>query len=266
MITSTANDKVKYVQSLGRRRVRRHEGRFVIEGQRLVDEARRAGVRLALLFYTDEVTATPAGRELLEALRGQAAQSFAVSEKVMKALSGTVTPQGILAVVDIPDLSPPADPWLMLVVDELRDPGNLGAILRSAEAVGVGQVLLSPGTVDVYNPKVVRGAMGAHFRLPIHADVTWLEIAETVGQRPVWLADAHGERVYYEVDWRRPSALIIGGEAHGASPGARALATGRVAIPMPGGAESLNATVAAGVILFEAVRQRALAGQERSKI
>lgn len=263
MITSTANDKVKYVQSLSRRRVRYREGHFVIEGLRLVDEARRAGVRPALLFHTDGVTATPQGCQLVEAMRDIAAQTFDVSQGVMKALSSTVTPQGILAVVAMPELSPSADPWLVLVVDGLRDPGNLGAILRSAEAAGVGQVLLSPGTVDVYNPKVIRGAMGAHFRLPIHADVSWSEVIEAVGRRPVWLADAHGEHVYHEVDWIPPSALIVGGEARGASTQARALATSRVAIPMQGGAESLNAAVAAGVILFEATRQRVMRGQKK---
>ena len=137
----------------------------------------------------------------------------------------------------------------------MRDPGNLGTILRSAEAAGVGQVLLAPGTVDAYNPKVVRGAMGAHFRLPLES-LDWPAIAERVAGRAVWLADAAGEIAYDQVDWTAPSALIVGGEAAGAGQRAAELATGRVCIPMTGGAESLNAAMAATVILFEAARQR----------
>jgi TrmH family RNA methyltransferase len=118
----------------------------------------------------------------------------------------------------------------------------------------VGQVLLTPGTVDATNPKVVRGAMGAHFRLAVEA-MDWPAAAERVGGRAVWLADAEGGIAYNVVDWTLPSALIVGGEAAGAGEEAAALATGRVSIPMAGGAESLNAAMAATVLVFEAARQ-----------
>jgi TrmH family RNA methyltransferase len=173
----------------------------------------------------------------------------------MKAMADTVTPQGILAVVPFVELSPPSHPSLSLVVDRLRDPGNLGTILRSAHAAGVEQVILAPKTVDPYNPKVVRGAMGAHFRLPIKV-LSWPEIADALAGVQILLADVQGEQAHYEVDWTRPSALIIGGEAYGASREAKQLATATIAIPMHGGAESLNAAVAVSVILFEAARQR----------
>jgi RNA methyltransferase, TrmH family len=137
----------------------------------------------------------------------------------------------------------------------VRDPGNLGTILRSAEAAGAGQTLLAPGTVDLYNPKVVRGAMGAHFRLPV-ASLAWPAIAERFAGRAVWLADAAGDVAHDAVDWLAPSALIVGGEAAGAGEEAAGLATGRVRIPMDGGAESLNAAMAATVLLFEIARQR----------
>lgn len=255
MITSVANEKVKYVRSLYRRRVRYRERHFVIEGVRLVDEALRAGIVPALVFYSEEVDALPGGQELLAKIQKRGSPAFAVSEKVMKALADTVSPQGILAVVPFAELAPPLSPSLGLVVDGLRDPGNLGAILRSANAAGVEQVILARETVDPYNPKVVRGAMGAHFRLPIVA-LSWPEIAETLAGVQVLLADARAKRAYYEVDWTRPSALIIGGEAYGASQEAMELATATIAIPMHGGAESLNAAVAASIILFEAARQR----------
>ncbi|MBC8264985.1 MAG: RNA methyltransferase [Anaerolineales bacterium] len=255
MITSVANEKVKYVRSLYRRRVRYRERHFVIEGVRLVREAFRAGIVPALLFYGEGIDASPGGGELLVEARKRGLTAFAVSERVMKALADTVSPQGVLAVAPFVELAPPADPTLVLIIDCLRDPGNLGAILRSANAAGVEQVILAPKTVDPYNPKVVRGAMGAHFRLPIVA-LSWPEIAETVAGIHVLLADARVERAYYEMDWTQPLALIIGGEAHGASREAKELATATVAIPMHGEAESLNAATAASVILFEAARQR----------
>jgi TrmH family RNA methyltransferase len=255
MITSIANEKVKYVRSLYRRRVRYRERHFVIEGIRLVEEAFRAGIVPALLFYSEGINATPGGRELLAEIQKGGAPAFAASEMVMKAMADTVSPQGVLAVVPFVELAPPPSPSLVLVVDRLRDPGNLGAILRSANAAGVEQVILAPKTVDPYNPKVVRGAMGAHFRLPIEA-LSWPEIAEALAGVQVLLADARAKRAYYEVDWTQPSALIIGGEAYGTSQEAMELATATIAIPMHGGAESLNAAVAASVILFEAARQR----------
>jgi len=252
MITSIANEKVKYVHSLYRRRNRYRERLFVIEGVRLVREAFRAGIVPALVFYSE---ALAGGQELLAEMQKRGTPAFAVSEGVMKALADTVSPQGILAVVPFVELAPPPGPSLVLIVDGLRDPGNLGSILRSANAAGVEQVILAPKTVDPYNPKVVRGAMGAHFRLPTAA-LGWPEIAETLAGVQVLLADARGGQIYYEVDWTKPSALIIGGEAHGSSREARELAAAAIAIPMHSGAESLNAAVAASVILFEAARQR----------
>jgi TrmH family RNA methyltransferase len=251
VITSIHNDQVKYVRSLARRKVRQREGRFVVEGARLAEEVARAGLRPALLFYTEAWAASPAGQQLLPRLMPAGQGDWAVSDAVLAACADTETPQGVLAV--LPFLSLPARPGLILVLDQVRDPGNLGTILRSAEAAGVGQVILAHGTVDLYNPKTVRGAMGAHFRLPV-ASLGWPAIAGRLAGRAVWLADAAGETPYDQVDWAVPSALIVGGEAVGAGDQAAALATGRVSIPMAGGAESLNAAMATTVILFEAAR------------
>jgi TrmH family RNA methyltransferase len=252
VITSIHHDQAKYVRSLARRQARQREGRFVVEGTRLAEEVVRAGVRPALLFYSEAWAASPAGRRLLPMLRPAELGDWPVSEAVLAACSDTETPPGILAVVPFPSIEPRAG--LILILDQIRDPGNMGAILRSAEAAGVGQVILTPGTVDLYNPKVVRGAMGAHFRLPA-ASLDWPAIARRVAGRAVWLADAAGETACDQVDWTAPAALIVGGEAAGAGEQAAALASGRVSIPMAGGAESLNAAMAATVILFEAARQ-----------
>jgi TrmH family RNA methyltransferase len=252
-ITSTRNERVKQIRSLARRRVRRQEGRFVVEGSRLVDEVARSGIEPALVLYTQAWADTEAGQDLLVRLGPAREGTWLANEAVLAACADTQTPQGILAVVPLVHLPP--RPGLILILDQLRDPGNLGTILRSAEAAGAGQVLLAPGTVDAYNPKVVRGAMGAHFRLPL-ANLDWPAIAERAAGRQVWLADASAELAYDAVDWTPPTALLVGGEATGAGPEAQKLATGRVGIPMAAGPESLNAAMAATVLLFEAARQR----------
>jgi TrmH family RNA methyltransferase len=259
MITSTQNERVKYVRSLRRRRTRQREDRFVVEGTRLISEVVRAGIKPALVFYTEAWAETAAGQQALPLLRPAEDGDWLVSEAVMAACADTETPQGVLAVVPAVDLEPREG--LILIVDAVRDPGNLGTILRSAEAAGTGQVLLAPGTVDAYNPKVVRGAMGAHFRLPVKS-LSWPDIAGQVTGRAVWLADAAAGKAYDVVNWGHPSALIVGGEAAGAGEEAEALATGRVRIPMVGGAESLNAAMAATVLLFEVARQRHHSGLE----
>jgi TrmH family RNA methyltransferase len=260
MITSLKNDKVRIVRALqSRRRVRQRERRFVFEGVRLVEEAVRAGVPPAFTFYTELAEADERGGRLLESLRGMNVPCYAVSEPVMAACSDTETPQGILAVLPIPNFSRPERPTLTLILDRVRDPGNLGAILRTALAAGVEQVLLTPGTVDASNPKVVRAAMGAHLRLPLAA-LRWEAIVEAVAGCEVWLAAAGGDTLYAAVDWTQPVALVVGGEATGAGKRARALAQGQVFIPMTAGVESLNTAVATAVILFEVVRQRAAPG------
>jgi len=256
MITSLANEKVKYARSLRRRRQRRREGRFLVEGVRLLEEAVKAGMHPAFVFFQPERSTAPRVQALLDCLRAAGVSCLAASETVIRSLSETVTPQGIVAVVPQPRLPRAVSPSLVLVVDWLRDPGNLGTILRTAAAAGVDEVLLGPGTVDPYNPKVVRAGMGAHFRLPLASNLNWPQIAERLRGLAVWLADAQGERVYDAVDWRRPTALIVGGEAAGYSEEAAALAHGRLRVPMHGDVESLNAAVATAVILFEAARQR----------
>jgi RNA methyltransferase, TrmH family len=141
-----------------------------------------------------------------------------------------------------------------LILDAVRDPGNVGTILRSARAAGVDAVFCAHGTADPYNDKVVRAGMGAHFAVPLRV-ASWEMIADALhGISRVYLADARGEVVYTRADWSHPVALIVGGEAEGASDAAKKIATARVSIPMRGGAESLNAAMAATVLLFQAAR------------
>jgi TrmH family RNA methyltransferase len=256
MITSLKNDRVRYVQALQKhRKARQRERRFVFEGVRLIEEAVRAGVAPEYAFYTEDALAAERGPELIESMTSLGATCYPVSEAVLSACSDTKTPQGIVAVLPIPDLPRPAEPTLTLIADGVRDPGNLGTMLRTALATGVELMILAPGTVDASNPKVVRSAMGAHLRLPITA-LRWQVISDTMGDAHVRLAAADGEVAYTSVDWTEPAALIVGGEGAGAGERARELARERVSIPMAAGVESLNTAIAAAVILFEVRRQR----------
>ncbi|MBI3913332.1 MAG: RNA methyltransferase [Chloroflexi bacterium] len=257
MLTSLSNPKIKFVRSLSRRRARTEAQQFVIEGVRLIEEAVGAGLVPALVLYAARVLENVRGRALIERLQSSAGETIEVSDAIMRALTSTETPQGILAVVPFVQLPAPAHADLLLILDAVRDPGNLGAILRSARAAGVDWVLLAPGTVDAYNDKAVRAAMGAHFVVPIHAK-SWAEIETLTQNFPRrYVADPAGELEYTRADWRQPVALIIGGEAEGAHDPAKKIATARVRIPMRGNAESLNAAMAATVLLFEAARGKA---------
>lgn len=253
MINSTANAHVKFARSLSRKKERVAHRQFIVEGTRLIEEANRAGAVPALIFFQpDSIAGDPRAKLLLEKLNLHKPGFLPVTQAVMHSLSQTDTSQGIVAVYPLPDLALPASPQFLLILDTLRDPGNLGTILRTAWAAGVDAVLLSPGTADPFNPKVVRAAMGAHFFLPI-AIRTWEEISSSLQAVPrIYLSDAAGEKNYFEADWSVPCALIIGGEAEGVSDEARQTATATVSIPMPGQAESLNAAVAAGILLFHA--------------
>ena len=254
MITSRSNPRVKWVHALQtKRRARQEDSAFVVEGARLAREAVANGAPARLVLCTDHLDER--GRGLANSLARLGAEVETVTESVMAACSSTESPPGLLAVLTIPQLPVPQPLTLALVADGLADPGNLGTILRTAAATGVQAVFLAPTTVDAYNPKVVRGAMGAHLRLPIiEAEIETLEA--TFAGMDVWLAEASLGKAYDQVNWRRPAAIVIGGEAAGAGSALRQISTGQVHIPMAAGSESLNAAVAAAVILFEVARQR----------
>jgi RNA methyltransferase, TrmH family len=253
MITSASNDKIRFIRALSERKNRQREGRFVVEGARLIDDALAANLKLDWVLCAEKLPAR--ARQTVHRLRAQHIEVIDVSDAIINSISDTESPQGVIAVLPFPRLDPPPDLNLVLVIDSLRDPGNLGTLLRSAAAADVDLVILSPETVDAYNPKVVRGAMGAHFRVPILA-LNWDEISQRLHGLNVYLASMDGEVIYSQIDWTRPSALIVGSEAEGVSEQATKLATTKISIPIANNVESLNAAVAASVILFEAKRQR----------
>jgi TrmH family RNA methyltransferase len=251
MLTSLQNEKVKLARTLQTQaRARRKEGKIVLEGARLISDAFEQGLQPDFILYAPNA----AVQSRVAHLTGHDVNLIPVSDDVMRHVSDTQHPQGIVGVFPMPTPDLPEQPERVLILDAIRDPGNMGTMLRTAAAADVQAVVLSSDCVDLYNPKTLRGGMGAHFRVPA-ADLSWDEIAAYCRGLTIYLADRRGELRYDMVDWSSGWALIMGSEAHGASNEAQHMAQARVSIPLASETESLNAAVAAGVILFEALRQ-----------
>ncbi len=262
VITSAQNPRLQRIRGLLDKRKQREEERaFVVEGVRLAEEGLSAGWTPELVLFAEGLSQR--GLAAVAGFAQAGAEVLEIAPRLMETLAETEAPQGLLAVFPQPAAALPERVNFILIADQLRDPGNLGTLLRSAAAAGAQAALLSPGTVDAFAPKVVRAGMGAHFRLPIlHA--SWEEIrAVCTGHGlQVLLAEADRGDACWDLDLRQPLALIVGSEAEGARPPASALANRAVTIPMPGKSESLNAAVAASILLFEVVRQRRSSRQE----
>ena len=257
MIESLSNPRVKRWAALAQRKGRDREGRFIVEGVHLVEEALKSGARVETVVYS-------AARGLpkeLEGLAGSSVELVAAGEAVLARCTDMVTPQGVFAVVEKPAYTA-ADILerhrsLVIAVDGVQDPGNLGTIIRSADAAGASGILLGRGTVDLYNPKTVRSTMGSLFHLPI-AECELGEALRLARAAGVQVAAAAPRDAVscYEADFTRDTWIVVGNEARGVSEEALREAAMRIRIPMPGRAESLNVAMAATVLLFEAVRQR----------
>jgi len=254
VITSSQNSRIKWLKALQNQpRLRRAEKTFVVEGVRLVEEALAAGWKARFIIHTQDLSER--GQKVLQEFALQGAPIEQVAESVLHSASATVSSSELLAALEWLDLPLPPEPNFVFIADQIRDPGNLGAILRTALAAGVQAALLSPETTDAFAPKTLRSGMGAHFRLPIRS-VGWDAITRYLANVPILLAAVDEGSPYTQTDLQRPFALIVGNEAQGASPAARQAAASCIHIPLPGKSESLNAAVAAGVLMFEAVRQR----------
>jgi TrmH family RNA methyltransferase len=255
VIRSSSNQIVRYVRSLQRRSTRHEERAFVVEGVRAVLDALDAGAVPSLLIV----------REGDEHVLPQPAAGFrVVAPDLFATLTDTVHPQGILGIFPFAEREPELrGPALYLIADRIGDPGNLGTLLRSAAAAAATAVVLMPETVDPYNPKVVRAAMGAHFRIPLldYPETLTAQVIERTQVRV--LADLGDHLAYNELDWTNDVAVIVASETAGPSDLARSLTTDRITIPMANAVESLNAGVAGSILLFEAARQRRAAAAHR---
>ncbi|MCR4399744.1 MAG: RNA methyltransferase [Syntrophomonadaceae bacterium] len=255
-IHSRDNPVVKRARRLLAARGRREEGCFLLEGLRLVREALAAGAQVEAFFATaDFLAAHPEAEEWAAGV-----PAYLVGEPVMKSLSATESPPGILAICRCPrwELDRAVAPHsLLLVLDNVRDPGNAGTMLRTAWAAGVEAVLLTTGTVDAFSPKVVRASMGAVLHLPLF-ERAGEPLLAALGERGCrfLVADARGQRLYSQADYQGLVAVVMGSEATGPGPFFARAGAERVRIPLRAGVDSLNAAVACGIILYEAWEQR----------
>lgn len=251
LLTSAANPAIKRIRSLQRRKFRLQERAFVVEGVRAVDDVLAAGIEPETIVLREHAE-FPVPHGMFPVIRR-------VSADVFDQLTEVAHPQGVLAVVPMqPQSSLPSVTTNPLVVylDGVRDPGNMGTLLRSAAGAGVDHLVIGEESVDPYHPKAVRAAMGAHFRLPF-SQVSFDQFADYCRDFPVIaLADAGGNALYDSVSWQLASVMIVGGEAFGPTSQSRAVSNVTVSIPLANGVESLNAGVAGSLLMFEAARQR----------
>jgi TrmH family RNA methyltransferase len=255
MASTTSHKVLSAARDLRRRKARERNGLFVAEGVRAVDELLRSSLKVRGALVTEQLADAPRGSELLERLRTASIPVESVGAREFESAAETDSPQGVLAIAEMPggilaDL-PASESLRLLVLDAVQDPGNVGTIVRTAAAFGATATFSLPGTVDLWNAKVVRSAMGAHFHHPCLSG-TWGELESFRRDREVevWAADAAGD----SVDSVTPPprlALVVGNEGAGLSSQSRSRADRLVALPIAAAVESLNVAVAAGILLYE---------------
>ncbi len=265
LISSLQNPRIKAIRRLRMRKYRSREGLYVIEGIRIVESALERNAPVELLVYAPELLVSEHAQALLQ--EHATLEQLAVTPEVFGSLSDREAPQGIAAVVrmsqaTLADLEPTND-LLMVVAWQLQTPGNLGAIIRTADAAGADAVAIVEPSVDLYDPLTVRATMGSLYALPVvtvsgeNELGAWFETVRAAGiPLRVMGTSAHGTALVWEVDCRGPLAILIGSEKDGLSEHARSMADTLARLPMSGSASSLNVSAATAAILFEAVRQR----------
>ncbi|OGC92664.1 MAG: hypothetical protein A2142_05060 [candidate division Zixibacteria bacterium RBG_16_48_11] len=255
--------RLKKILSYQQKKSRKSDNSFVVEGTRLTEEALKSSWNVKELFYSHSFKDSAEGQMLLDLARRKRIEVTEVQEKVVRKMAETQTPQGVVAVVEHRsfdlELFLDQKPAFTLALESLKDPGNLGTIIRTADALGVEGIFLSAQSVELYNPKVVRSSMGSLFHLPIFYPVPILELLHRLkGDIKIVASLASGGANCKQVDFSDPICLLIGGEAFGLSKEVQALADSKVSIPDYGSAESLNVSVAAGILMYEIAQSKNL--------
>jgi TrmH family RNA methyltransferase len=251
---SKDNKLVKLAIKLKQKKYREEEGKFIIEGVRFVEEGIKEGAAEYVL-YSSKLHETRGSERILKS----SGEIYEVPPEVINELSDTENPQGVVAVVKKKN-------WnagdikndFVLIADGIQDPGNMGTIIRTCDAAGVGGVAVIKGTVDIYNPKVLRSTMGSIFHIPIlmYNDFQSLAVELKSQGYNIYAASLDTENFVYDCDFREKTAFVIGNEANGIPGEHMEKCTHKIKIPILGSAESLNAAIAGAVVIYEAVRQR----------
>jgi len=261
LISSNRNPLIKEVKSLKNKKDRDEKGLFFVEGCRIVEEALNGNSDIAYTIVSEEFNLGGGNGSFNKKLEGLGCNNYIVPGRLFREIAETETPQGILAVIRLKRQSlidEAIKDGLYAILDMIRDPGNMGSIIRTADAAGFTGIAVTKGCVDVYNPKVLRSTMGSLFHIPIYHCDCAIDAIKLFKLKGIKIYSSHltADCSIYEADMTTPLALIIGSEAGGVSGAAVLQADMLVRIPMAGKAESLNASVAAGIIMYEAVRQR----------
>ncbi|MBO8129459.1 MAG: RNA methyltransferase [Peptococcaceae bacterium] len=260
-LTSRHNKKVKYLKSLQQKKFRDEYGKFLIEGVRSVEEALNARCSIDVLIFASEVLGNLRAARLVDEAAAKGITQWLVTRDVLAYITETKTPQGVAAVVHKPeyslsDIKCSPSRNLILVIDRVQDPGNLGTIIRAADAFSAAGIILIKGTTDMYAPKVVRATVGSIFHLPIVNNVLAADLLQFSREHryPVVVLDPRGEIPVSALNFNRPVVAVMGSEAQGCSTVLREVADHRAFIPISGKAESLNVAVAASIVLYESIR------------
>ncbi len=259
-IASSKNEKVREYRKLLKKTFRHEAGKFVAEGLQALREALRSDAEIECLLFTEEGEGHLA--VYTDIIKQKGLRAYRLSEAVFAKLSTTSNPQGLLAVIGFLDrdagdiLTERLEPQVL--VNQVRDPGNVGAIIRAADAAGAGAVILGTRCVDLYNSKTVRATAGSIFHVPIATHVELREYAGRLRENGIKIiaGEAKAETGLWQADLRAPLAVMVGNEAWGFAGGDEDMADERVGIPIFGKAESLNVAEAASVFLYEIRRQR----------
>jgi TrmH family RNA methyltransferase len=254
-IESKENNLFKYTKKLKERKNRNKSSKYIIEGFRLVEEAFKAKVNIDYLIITEDALGKL--EQYLSAYISDCIKIYKISDNLFRELIFTENPQGILAVINMNVRPLKVDGSFYLLCDKLQDPGNLGTIIRTSHAAGVQGIILTKGTVDIYNEKTIRSTMGSIFYIPIHYDDDDLSLVKSLKEEGFKLVvtSLDTDKNFYDVDLKGKVLLTVGNEGNGVSNEVLGMADTRVKIPMPGNAESLNVAIAASVIMYEKVRQ-----------
>lgn len=257
-ISSKDNEFIKHVKKLKDKKYRDLSNEYIIEGIKLVGEAIQEEVKIKQIIICEECEkAENISKELMYEIAKE--ECIYVTEKVFKYISEVSTPQGILAIIEKNNNEKEIDysQDIIVALDDVQDPGNLGTILRTVDSIGLNQILVSKGTADAYNPKVVRSTMGAIFRVKIieceDLEKTLKEVKKH--KFKVVVSSLQTDNSIYDIDYKK-KVIIIGNEANGVEQHIQKMADEKIKIPMLGKTESLNASVATGIILYEYVRQK----------
>jgi TrmH family RNA methyltransferase len=257
LVTSVANPAIRFARSLQRRRSRERERAALVEGVRAIDTALDFGARLRLLIV-DAGRAGQLPKRELTRMQDAAGRVLYVADAPFASVADTEHPQPVIAVFELPSRELPHPATLVVALDAIRDPGNLGTLVRAALAAGADGLAMLPESVDVWNPKAIRASAGTIFGVaaPNFPDIGSAARQCFAARPAVVVADANAALSYDAFDWTQPVLLVVGGEAQGVGIEPRTYADVSVRIPMTAGVESLNAAVAGAVLLFEAARQR----------